>query len=142
MLGALADLEGGSFGDIGSKLKNVSNLFLEAAGQYREISNRVGDMPIPELSPSEAELAAITWPMDRWLAFSSPPYAYDTRSTKWLYQEMTRRLEKLAVLLKSVHDGGTRDDMAPAVFQIMHDWEKLSSLARIIAVINRRGVIR
>lgn len=112
-----------------------------AATIYAEISNEVDSEWLDELASDELEFASLgssdrfynnvsTW--DRFRKRRRP----HTRSQ--LYAELARRASMLASSLRALEINREARDLSGSVFRCMQQWENMASLARVIAVVNRR----
>ena len=137
LLEILAALEGDTDKDLQTIKNNASRKLDKAITLYKKILDDVDDVPLAPLSTAEYELASI----EHFPPFPIyPPYTRDgyLGSPRQLYSEIIVRLQTLSSRLTDFDVAKPKEQLAYQAFQLMHDWERLAILARIIAVANRR----
>jgi hypothetical protein len=142
----LAGLEGrspdsrGESDERGDRITNTE-LLRDAAQGYRAVIDQIDGGLVAELSLAEMELANIGPYPFYYYGFPYPDF--DRRgpvSVRDLYNELALRLEVLASHIISFEPQRDKRDLAPQTFLLMRQWEALATLARIIAVLNRREI--
>ena len=131
-------LEDGSLGRSIEVLERAAKLYVEISGQ-------VDSEWLDELAHDEIELAGVLnsnrfYRDDRIWGFLRERKRRDTRSE--LYRELSRRADMLASSLRTLDVKREGRDLSGPVFQCMQQWENMASLARVIAVVNRRIAAR
>jgi hypothetical protein len=106
----------------------------EAADLYSQSVDKMGPEMISGITLEELNTAAVDYPP---FYFAPWPYPgpFDMRH---LYEALISRIKYLASEIEGLDVTQDRRDMAFQVFRAMREWEMISSLARFIAVLNRR----
>ena len=108
----------------------VERLF-RAADIYSSNLKSIDDIEVRELDPTEIEL----------VDGLRPPLRYPIESRRFhvrkLYELLIHRIRELAEKLAKL-DVRRRKEATPLVFQSMQHWERIATLARLIAVLNLR----
>jgi hypothetical protein len=111
------------------------NALQKAADTYSKNLDAIGAEAVERLTPAELDLAALP---RRYY----DDYAYEFLGTHFnardLYSELIARIRNLVSQVKTLDLENNRHDLAFQVFRAMQEWEFISSLARLIAVLNRR----
>lgn len=110
----------------------------QASKTYAEISEEVGPGEVKALGLDELDLARVDFNYNyarRWLISE---YRSDKLSIGDLYAELSRRSSRLASDLRVFAVERESRDLAGPVFELMYQWENMTAIARVVAVINRR----
>jgi hypothetical protein len=115
---------------------------LESAGlTYETIAQTLRNVTIAALTPAEYELAGLTpfvvYPSYLDASIYSLFAGKEIRPSQ-LYQELAQRTNTLAAFMKAFEPKRSNPDLVPQAFQFMRQLEVLSTLGRIIAVLNQR----
>ena len=116
-----------------SSLKtNCVNALRAAADTYSSNLNSIGTTLVDGLTSAELDLAALP---RRYYDYQFLVGPFNIRD---LYSELIVRIRNLASQVNTLNVAYDRRDLTFQVFRAMKKWELISSLARLIAVLNRR----
>jgi len=119
------------------KLAGAASQLRNAARLYRDVESKISNGLTEKLSPAEIDLAALV----NVTSHDSPFYdlfLLNYINVQKLYNEIAIRLEILASGIAFFDPGREKNELSPQVFQMMKQWDCLSTLGRVIAVLNRR----
>lgn len=120
-------------------MQNCAYKLDSASSVYRDIALQIGEEYIEGLTLADVELAALH-------PYRSGPYDEEFMelfrggrlSGAKLYVELAQRLAALASSVRAFEPRRQRRDLAPQIFRMMQEWERVDQLGRVIAVVNRR----
>jgi hypothetical protein len=107
----------------------------KAADTYSSSLKSIGDVIVGPITPAELDLAALPYPY----YYGPSQYSDGGFTTRDLYSELIVRIRTLASQVKTLDLKNSRRDLASQVFRAMREWELISSIARLIAVVNLRS---
>ncbi|MDA9545894.1 hypothetical protein ACM43_16000 [Bradyrhizobium sp. CCBAU 45321] len=111
------------------------NALGKAADAYSKSLDGISPLLVDGLTPAELDLASIP---RRYYDGYDYPYLGGSINIPDLYAELVTRIRNLASLVRTFDLRNDRNDLALQVFRAMQQWELISLLARLIAVVNRR----
>ncbi|TAU55739.1 hypothetical protein ELI43_24380 [Rhizobium leguminosarum] len=116
------------------EISATSKKFRDASKLYKSIVTQISvDAEFSYIAQSEMELANVsTYP---WISEDLINFPLSTREA---YRDISVRLDTLAATITDISFDKQKVDLAPLIFRLMGDWERLSAIARIVAVLNRR----
>ncbi|MFS8115004.1 hypothetical protein QD460_25010 [Rhizobium jaguaris] len=112
-------------------IDEIARKFRSAADLYEKAIPQVDDRILFPLSLAEVELASVYGPPWR------DPDFFPT-TPKLAYRDLASRLYTLAANVTDIKFEKPKSELAPLIFQLMGEWERLASMARLIAVLNLR----
>lgn len=114
----------------------------QASKTYKRVAESLSGEVAQRLTGSELELAGVS---EQWRWFIDDEF-YDLRfpyrgqiPVGELYRDLSHRLLRLANAIRQLNFGASAFDAAPQVFQILRQWELISTLSRLIATLGRRS---
>jgi hypothetical protein len=93
-----------------------------------------------QITPAELELLGLPYFYSRY-DYDGPfddLFRRDRFDMRELYRELIMRIRNLASQVITIDFRKDRRDLAVQVFRAMHEWESISWIARLIAILNRR----
>ncbi len=128
------------------------NLFRKSIETYRDCAKKLGKDQFEKFTPSEIELGALASLLHGDGDY--PPYFYvpplDPAQVEKLfngsstfgkiYGELASRIQTLVSELSGLELNIDKLDLSPSIFRMMDQWDKISLIARGVAVANRREI--
>jgi hypothetical protein len=109
-----------------------------AAAAYYQIASTLISVRVPQLTAAELTTAAVPQGLGSDAEQVSAMVYSQLVEIGYLYREVAQRSQGIATALRALAFDREIEDLAPQVFSIMRQIELLTSLGRIIAVLNRR----
>lgn len=140
----LANMESGTEFNQSSELDRTrcAEGLEQASMIYKRVAESLSGEAAMRLTGSEFELAGVN---ELWRGFWGDEF-YSVRRPYTgqipideLYRDLSHRLIRLASAIRQIDLSVSAFDAAPQVFQILRQWELISTLSRLIATLGRRS---